>query len=116
MSRPAGRLPDYLRMECVYICKGYRHRRSALARRLLAIGQGSAQAERYRADPEVQKVLAVQEAMGLFAPDVAQALMANIVDGVPYEHLQVPMGRGLFYRSRRRLLAEVARRMGYAGG
>lgn len=105
-------LPDDLRMECVGICRGYDRRRRALARRLALVREGGPAAQRHAGHPEIQKVRAVQAALERFAPS-GGALLLSITDRVPYERLDVPMSRAMFYHSRREFLETVARQMGY---
>ncbi|MEG1849908.1 MAG: hypothetical protein RR197_05055 [Oscillospiraceae bacterium] len=112
MGYPASSMPEDLKMECVYICRGYRRRKRALARRLLSIAQDAPAAARYRADPEVQKLLAVQAALDAYPEDGA-LLLDSITGQIPYEHLDPPMCRQLFYHRRREFLQTVARTLGY---
>ena len=106
------KIPSEVLDECRFICKGYARRRRELANKLASLGEGITPADEW-ADAELLKLMAVRHAMSGYDPQTAKALLTNIEEGIPYEHLCVPMGRQMFYRERRRFLEQIAGYMGY---
>jgi hypothetical protein len=55
-----------------------------------------------RAEQYQKNIALVERTVQEAAPEIANALLKAVTDGIPYEWLDVPMGRRQFYNARRK--------------
>ena len=55
-----------------------------------------------RAEQYQKNIAMIERTVQEAAPEIAQALLKAVTDGIPYEWLDVPMGRRQFYNARRK--------------
>ncbi len=94
-------IPPDVKMECVYICKGHERRKRLRIRGL------------YVSSADKARLTAVEAAEAQLPDYLRGVLFRSLVDGTPYEHINVPIGRSGFYEKRREFLSSVARSLGY---
>lgn len=106
-------LTQPMKMELVYICKGHKARKSSLKYLLSALEEQDTKNPAAYSNPELKKVLAVEQALAHTEPSLRSPLWQNITERTPYELLIVPIGRQGFYRERADFLKRVAAALRY---
>ena len=108
--------------ELKYFCRQYREKQ-ALLRSITEIGSpicgagGSGLSDRTAGTAirraELQRDLELIEQSAIEADaEIYVYLLSNVSDGVPWEHLDAPVGRRKFYESRRRFFYILSRKKG----
>lgn len=111
--------------ELKYFCRQYREKQSRL-RSMTEIGSpafdgnggGSGRTSDRTADTaikraELQKDLELIEQTAIEADaEIYQYIISNVVDGVPWEYMGVPMGRRKFYETRKKFFYLLSEKRG----
>lgn len=100
-------------MELIYICKGHKSRKATVKYLLEALEPQDTRNPAAYSNPELKKVLAVENALANTEPALRDPLWQNITERTPYEFLMVPIGRQGFYQERTAFLKKVATALRY---
>ncbi|GEM_PF-5851511 len=106
-------LTQALKMELIYICKGHKERKASVRYLLNALEEQDTRNPAAYSNPELKKVLAVEQALAHTEHSLRSPLWQNITERTPYELLVVPIGRQGFYRERTNFLKRIAAALRY---